>query len=253
MSKQVTYDDLRLVYALVDEDIDVSDIVPQTTTQAKILDMVKAGGILSGTPLSMQNEGDYYKKSEIDNFLLNKVDTVEGKQLSTEDFTTDEKTKLASLQNYDDGAIQEHIRNTNAHLTVDDRIKINNIKDGTNVSYSTEEKEIGTWVDGNKLYEKTIVYNEALPNADVDNPQFLDFDFDMTDVNLIIRQEGIIRSNSGVNTLPYVSFASSQGKTYVANLTISGSNNKIRLYTTMNLSTYTSLFITVRYTKKATE
>lgn len=253
MSKQVTYDDLRLVYALVDEDIDVSDIVPQTTTQAKILDMVKAGGILSGTPLSMQNEGDYYKKIEIDNFLLNKVDTVEGKQLSTEDFTTDEKTKLASLQNYDDGAIQEHIGDTNTHLTVDDRIKINNIKDGTNVAYSTEEKEIGTWTDGSKIYEKTIVYNEALPNADIDSPQYLDFDFDMTDIDLIIRQEGIIRSNLGVNTLPYVSFASSQGKTYVANLTISGSNNKIRLYTTMNLSTYTSLFITVRYTKKATE
>lgn len=32
----------------------------------------------------------------------NKVDKVEGKQLSTEDFTTEEKTKLAGLENYDD-------------------------------------------------------------------------------------------------------------------------------------------------------
>lgn len=32
----------------------------------------------------------------------NKVDKVEGKQLSTEDFTTAEKTKLANLSNYDD-------------------------------------------------------------------------------------------------------------------------------------------------------
>ena len=37
---------------------------------------------------------DYYKKSEVDNLLNNKVDKVEGKGLSTEDFTTELKNKL---------------------------------------------------------------------------------------------------------------------------------------------------------------
>ena len=45
---------------------------------------------------------DYYKKSEVDTLLLDKVDKVEGKGLSTEDFTTDLKTKLEGLENYDD-------------------------------------------------------------------------------------------------------------------------------------------------------
>lgn len=39
----------------------------------------------------------------------NKVDKVEGKQLSTEDFTTEEKTKLAGLENYDDTDVRELI------------------------------------------------------------------------------------------------------------------------------------------------
>lgn len=45
---------------------------------------------------------NYYKKSEVDAFLNDKVDKVEGKGLSTEDFTTDLKTKLEGLENYDD-------------------------------------------------------------------------------------------------------------------------------------------------------
>lgn len=45
---------------------------------------------------------NYYKKSEVDAFLNDKVDKVEGKGLSAEDFTTDLKTKLEGLENYDD-------------------------------------------------------------------------------------------------------------------------------------------------------
>ena len=39
-------------------------------------------------------------KADIDARMLNKVEVVVGKQLSTEDYTTDEKTKLAGLENY---------------------------------------------------------------------------------------------------------------------------------------------------------
>lgn len=45
---------------------------------------------------------NYYVKEEIDNKLEKKVDKIDGKQLSTEDYTTEEKEKLASLFNYDD-------------------------------------------------------------------------------------------------------------------------------------------------------
>lgn len=39
-----------------------------------------------------------YNKTETDDLLALKVDKVTGKQLSTEDFTTDEKTKLAGIE-----------------------------------------------------------------------------------------------------------------------------------------------------------
>ena len=52
---------------------------------------------------------DYYKKSEVDNLLNNKVSKVEGKGLSTEDFTTELKNKLDGLENYDDTALTERV------------------------------------------------------------------------------------------------------------------------------------------------
>lgn len=43
--------------------------------------------------------------------LSGKVDKVSGKQLSTNDYTTSEKNKLAGLVNYDDTAIKQQITN----------------------------------------------------------------------------------------------------------------------------------------------
>ena len=43
---------------------------------------------------------NYYNKTEVDIIALDKVDKVVGKQLSTEDYTTAEKTKLTGLSNY---------------------------------------------------------------------------------------------------------------------------------------------------------
>lgn len=40
---------------------------------------------------------DYYTKTQVDNLLNNKVDKVSGKGLSTNDYTTAEKTKLANI------------------------------------------------------------------------------------------------------------------------------------------------------------
>lgn len=52
---------------------------------------------------------NYYTKSETDTLLSGKVDVVEGKGLSTNDFTTAEKTKLAGLENYDDTALSGRV------------------------------------------------------------------------------------------------------------------------------------------------
>lgn len=55
---------------------------------------------------------DYYKKTETDELLEKKVSVEDGKGLSTNDYTTVEKEKLASLENYDDSEVREHITNS---------------------------------------------------------------------------------------------------------------------------------------------
>lgn len=63
---------------------------------------ITSGGSNSGGGNGNIDLSGYATKQELDN----KVDKVSGKQLSTEDFTTDFKNKLSSLNNYDDTAIQ---------------------------------------------------------------------------------------------------------------------------------------------------
>lgn len=56
-------------------------------------------------------------KQQIADLEQNKEDKVEGKVLSTEDYTTQEKNKLASLQNYNDDEVRELISALNLRLT----------------------------------------------------------------------------------------------------------------------------------------
>lgn len=48
-------------------------------------------------------------KQDVETLKESKVDKVNGKQLSTEDFTTAEKSKLAGLSNYNDNEVRELI------------------------------------------------------------------------------------------------------------------------------------------------
>ena len=56
-------------------------------------------------------------KQQIADLEQNKEDKVEGKGLSTEDYTTQEKNKLASLQNYNYDEVRELISALNLRLT----------------------------------------------------------------------------------------------------------------------------------------
>lgn len=69
----------------------------------------------------------YYKKAEVDSKLTTKVDVVEGKQLSTNDYTNADKTKLQSLSNYDDSSIKQSLSDKQDKLVSSVNIKtINN-------------------------------------------------------------------------------------------------------------------------------
>lgn len=62
------------------------------------------------------NADNVYTKSQVDNALSGKVSAEEGKGLSSNDYTTEEKTKLSGLKNYDDTEINKDIATNQATL-----------------------------------------------------------------------------------------------------------------------------------------
>ena len=77
---------------------------------------------LSGNTGGEVDLSNYYTKSETDSKVSGKVDKVTGKGLSTNDFTTVEKSKLASLSNYNDSDLRTLIGNTYTKSEVDAKI-----------------------------------------------------------------------------------------------------------------------------------
>lgn len=57
----------------------------------------------------LDENGLQYFWSKLKTLLSNKVDKITGKGLSTEDYTTAEKTKLAGLSNYDDTTLTSRV------------------------------------------------------------------------------------------------------------------------------------------------
>lgn len=89
---------------------------------------------------------NYYTKPETNTLVSSKVDKVEGKQLSTEDYTTEEKTKLAGLENYDDTDIKNDIAaNTEAIEAEVERAKA---AEKVNADAITTEVERATTAEG---------------------------------------------------------------------------------------------------------
>ena len=90
-------------------------------------DQVAAGG---GGSVDLKN---YYNKSEVDSKLGEKVNKIEGKDLSTNDYTTEEKTKLTGIED-------------NAEVNKIDIVKING------EAAEIVDKAIDITIPGSKTY-----------------------------------------------------------------------------------------------------
>lgn len=89
---------------------------------------------------------NYYTKPETNTLVSSKVDKVEGKQLSTEDYTTEEKTKLAGLENYDDTAVKSDIAaNT---VAIEAEVERAKAAEKVNADAITTEVERATTAEG---------------------------------------------------------------------------------------------------------
>ena len=117
---------------------------------------------LTNKPTSISGYGitDAYTKTEADNLLNNKVDVVTGKGLSTEDFTTEDKTKLDSLTSTD--AIRIDTSTTSA-IVMKDMI-INKVYqvyyETSNVPVYIKARSDGTIQDLRSL-DSTLQYNDG--------------------------------------------------------------------------------------------
>lgn len=89
---------------------------------------------------------DYYQKNEVDELLGTKVNKVSGKQLSTNDYTTAEKTKLASLENYDDGELRSKVDALHNYDDTAVKLDIQELKRDTSINeidIASIENELG--------------------------------------------------------------------------------------------------------------
>lgn len=90
----------------------------QRATKEGVLELDRISAKIGSTVNAVWGtiEGDITKQTDLQDELQGikdvvntKVDKVDGKQLSTNDYTTPEKQKLAGLSNYDDSALRKYI------------------------------------------------------------------------------------------------------------------------------------------------
>lgn len=97
---------------------------------------------------------DYYVKEETNKLLDKKVDKVSGKGLSTNDYTTAEKTKLASLENYDDTQIKADLAALHNYDDTDIKNDITALKtaeNGLKTDVSDIKEELKDKIEGVRL------------------------------------------------------------------------------------------------------
>ena len=111
--------------------------ISQNTSDISDLQTNKQDKLTEGTNITIDENNvisavdtiydDTEIKQDITNLQNTKVDKVQGKGLSTNDYTTEEKNKLASLENYDDTEVKRLINTKQDKLVSGGNIKtINN-------------------------------------------------------------------------------------------------------------------------------
>lgn len=144
--------------------------------------------------LGIQQEGNYATNTSLQQGLSTKVDKVTGKELSTNDYTTPEKEKLASLENYDDTEVRELIDTKQPRgnylteetdPTVPSYVKSITQNDISNWNNKADKSEIP---DVSNFATKTEISSEAInrENADLGLQEQIDAITSSSDVKDIV-------------------------------------------------------------------
>lgn len=159
ISTMATKDELKLkantndIYSKAEVDAKFDDIEPVDLTNYYTKIEVDEKIADAGTV----DLSSYYKKTEVDDKLSVKVDVVAGKQLSTNDYTDTDKTKLQSLNNYDDTSIKQSLST---------KADINNVYTKNEVDAKIDDAIAGE-VDLSAYYKKNEVDSKLAEKADI--------------------------------------------------------------------------------------
>lgn len=112
---ELVYPRTHVSAVVLSSDSTLEDLVEVKQDKIDDLDEIRAGAAKGATALQSV-PAEYVTETELSNkgyatisALNNKVDAINGKQLSTEDFTTALKNKLEGLNNYDDTELSDAI------------------------------------------------------------------------------------------------------------------------------------------------
>jgi hypothetical protein len=113
----------------------------------------------------------------------------------------------------------------------------NSFKYGNETDYSTEEKIVGTWIDGKPIYQKTINFG-ALPNT---TSKFVDHN--ISNLSQIIDSKTMVYTGTSWIALSYISPGNLASAIYC-----SVTPTQIKIETGADRSSWTA-YVTVQYTK----
>ena len=139
---------------VLNEKIDTTLTSANTYTDNKVAELV---GEAPDTLNTLDELSEALKDNKdvvtvLEEAIANKVDKVEGKVLSTNDYTTEEKEKLASLENYDD---------TQVKLLINGKVNQETL---TNYYNKTEiDNSLNNKVDNSVLEENITSINNSIP------------------------------------------------------------------------------------------
>lgn len=124
--------------------------------------------------------------------------------------------------------------------------------------YSTTEHIIGTWIDGKKLYQKTINFG-ALPTgpSGTSSTNSKTVDTGVSNIDRVISLSGYARRGTDgvvlpvprVSVAPTVVSGTTRTTSDGVNVIYVASTNKVRIDVSADQSAYTECYITIKYTK----
>ena len=128
--------------------------------------------------------------------------------------------------NKDEVIILQYTKSTDSAISI-----------GNETDYSTDEKIIGTWIDGKPIYQKTIDCG-AMPNSTLKS-----IPHNVSNMGLLIREFGVAYKSDYSDMVPLPSSTSGSNT-----LCCSANTTNIKLITVTNLSQYNA-YVTIQYLK----